>query len=441
MNWCGRLLVALLGLLWALPVCAADWPQFLGPKRNNVSAETGLLKKWPTGGPKLLWTNRDAGAGYSGPAIVGDRLYTMGARGNTEYVFALDIKSNGKQVWAAAIGPKFGGQWDYWNQGPSATPSVDDSRVYALGGQGILVCVDAADGKEIWRKDLPQDLAAVVSMIGGAAAKNGWGFTWSPLVDGDRLILQVGSPRGNLAALDKRTGKVLWFSKGLTEEASYASPIGATIAGQRQYIQLTYTGLTSVAADTGRVLWHYAQDFPDVLIPTPLVEVKGAKSSGLVYATGGGKGSLLLRLTSSGGKFKASKVYYNTNLKNRNGGVLLVNQHVFGYTEGRRAWVCQDFLSGKLTGVERRKLPRGSITYADDRLYCYGETDGTMVLVDADPKKWTTRGWTEHGRFTIPEHSKLRLQRGAIWTLPVVANGHLYLRDQNLMFCYDVRGR
>src|SRR5215472_12362875 len=176
-------------LALALPARADDWPQWRGPDRLGVAKEKGLLKKWPKEGPKLLWTCKDAGVGYSGPAVVGDRLFTMGDRGGTEYLFALDV-ANGQEVWAAKIGPAFEGT--QWNAGPSATPTVDGGLVYGLGGQGILVCVDAARGTEVWHKDMTADLGGAVNPIGGGPTTFAWGWNWSPLVDGDHLVCVPG---------------------------------------------------------------------------------------------------------------------------------------------------------------------------------------------------------------------------------------------------------
>ena len=162
-----------------LPAGAANWPQWRGPNRDDVAQETGLLKSWPKEGPPLLWTYTNAGIGYSGPAIVGDRLYLMGARDGTEYVFALDLHSEGKtvkEIWSAKIGPLFTWKANDFNAGPSGTPTVDGELLYALGGQGQLVCVDTTTGSERWRKNLPVDLAAEVNPIGGGPAKTRLGF-------------------------------------------------------------------------------------------------------------------------------------------------------------------------------------------------------------------------------------------------------------------------
>ena len=208
-----QFLAASLTLTLALTLQAADWPQFRGPQRDGVSTEKGLLQEWPKDGPKLLWTFSDLGVGYSGPAVVGDRLYTCGGRGDADAVIALDISGAvPKELWTAKIGPLFQWKGNTWNQGPNASPTVDGDAVYAVGGFGDLVCVSAADGKERWRVNLPKDLGGEVNPIGGGLEEPtplGWGYSGSPLVDGDKVICSPGGKKGVLAALDKKTGKVV----------------------------------------------------------------------------------------------------------------------------------------------------------------------------------------------------------------------------------------
>ena len=428
------IILAVVIVLVPMSIFAGDWPQWRGPNRDDIASETGLLKSWPKAGPPLLWTYTNAGIGYSGPAIVGDRLFLIGARDGTEYVFALDLKSVSgktiKEVWSAKIGPLFTWKGNDFNAGPSATPTVDGDLLYALGGQGQLICVETATGTERWRKNLPVDLGAEVNPIGGSPEKLGWGFTWSPLVDGDHLICVPGGPQGTLAALDKRTGQVLWRSKELTDQSTYSSPIVIDIAGIRQYVQLTNEGVSGVSAKDGSLLWRYPKKPPygDVVIPTPIFH------AGCVYVSAGyGAGCDLIKLIPAGQKFKAEKVYANKIMVNQQGGVVLVSDHLYGYSEGK-GWVCQEWASGKMVWSQRRALGRGSLTYADGKLYCYGEDDAVAALVDA-----SASGWKEHGRFELPQHSKLRRSSGKIWTHPVVAHGRLYLRDQDLLFCYDLR--
>lgn len=415
------------------PAGAADWPQYRGPNRDDISTETGLLPQWPAAGPKLVWSFADAGIGYSGPAIVGDRLYTIGDRGETAYLLALDLKNVKDQkpaeLWAAAIGPKFDWKGNNWSAGSSATPTVDGELVFALDGTGDLLCADAATGKEVWKKNLPDELQAEVNPIGGGPKKLGWGFTWSPLVDGENLICLPGGPKGTVAALRKRTGEVVWRSAEVTDQAAYTSPMRAEIEGVVQYVVLTNRGVFGVAAQDGKLLWKFDRmpAYSTEVVNSPIIR------GSLVYVTvGAGQGCDLVHVEREGEKFKATAVYANRNLQNHHGNVVLWKDHIYGFAEGR-GWTCQDFKTGEVVWTERQKLRAGALTYADGHFYCYGEDDATAVLIEATPA-----GWNEKGRFTIPQRSPNRKPSGRVWTPPVVSGGKLYLRDQELLFCYDV---
>jgi outer membrane protein assembly factor BamB len=400
-----------------LPALAADWPQWRGPDRTDVSKETGLLSDWPPNGPKLLWTCTEAGTGFSGPAVVGDRLYSMGADDKHEFVFAADVKS-GKKLWSAEVGEFYSNDW---GSGPRATPTVDGDRLYTMGGQGDLVCVETASGKKLWGKSLTNDLH------GGLPR---WGYTESPLVDGDKVVCTPGGDRGTIAALKKTTGEIVWQSKEYKDGANYASLIPTTLNGVRQYVQMTGESVASVAADDGRLLWRFKRSGPTAAVPTPVVH------DNLVYATSGyGAGCHLIKLTPAGGGFRAEQVYASGNMTNHHGGVVLVGDHLYGYSDGK-GWVCQKLADGKVVWSEKEALGKGSLTCAGGRLYCYSE-EGTVVLAEASPA-----GWKEHGRFELPQKTKLERQYDPnIWTHPVVANGRLYLRDQDLILCFDVRAR
>jgi outer membrane protein assembly factor BamB len=432
-------LVALAALVGA--VRADDWPQFRGPNRDGVSKETGLLKAWPAGGPKLLWTYKDAGNGYSCPAIVGDVLYTMGARGNEDYVFALDIKASPPaQKWATKIGPTFtwpkgpGLPSNHWNRGPSATPTVADGNVYALAGGGEMVCVAAADGKKKWRTNLLTNLNGDVYNYQDSAPKGaGWGFTGSPVIDGDNVIVMPGGPKGTLAALNARTGAVVWRSEGLTETATYSSPVLADIGGKRQCIVMLQNGVAGVAAKDGSLLWRYerSREYGDIVAPTPVVK------DNYVYITAAPQGGRdLIQVTADGGKFTAKKVYADKKLENTHGGVVLVGDNLYGCSKEKRAtWFCQDFKTGKIHWeVEDREVGKGAVVYADGRLYLLGDKTAEVGLAEASPAEWKL-----FSHFTLPEQSKMRMPQGAIWTHPVIADGKLYLRDQELIFCYEVK--
>jgi outer membrane protein assembly factor BamB len=398
----------------AAPAFATDWPQWRGPDRTDVSNEKGLLREWPKGGPKLLWTFRDAGTGLSGFAVVGDRLYSMGADDNKEYVFAVDLKSQ-KKVWSTEVGPR---TVNGWADGPRGTPTVADGFVYALGGQGHLICVKADTGAQVWLKDFKGDLKG--------AQQGGWGYTESPLVDGDQMIASPGGSEGCLAAFDKKTGDVFWRSKGFTDNAAYSSVLVADIAGVHQYIRMTDKSVAGIAAKDGTLLWRISRSGPTAAIPTPVY------ADGNVFVTSGySAGCNLIKVTKDGESFKADQVYANKDMTNHHGGVLRIGDYVYGYSDGK-GWVCMEFKTGKVMWSDK-SLGKGSVTAADGHLYCYAENDGTVALVDANPTSWK-----EKGRLKIPEETKLSRKRAKIWTHPVVANGKLYLRDQDLIFCYDL---
>lgn len=410
---------------------ADDWPGYRGPARNDVSMEKGLLKEWPAGGPKLLWTYAQTGVGLSGPAVVGDRLYILGDREDSAFLIALDLKSakdgTVSEAWATRLGANFNWTGNHWSAGPSAAPTVDGELVYGVSGSGDLICAESATGKERWRKSFPTDLAGEVNPIGGGPKKLGWGYTASPLADGDQLVCIVGGPQGTVAALKKRTGAVIWRSVDLKDQAAYTSAQVTEIAGVRQYIVLTNQGLAGVDAKDGKLLWLYRRPRPygTEVVNSPLIQ------GPLIYVTVGGQGCEFVRITGEGGAFKATPVYENKNLSNHHGGVVLLDGHVYGHSG--REWVCQKLENGEIAASLKQRMGSGSITYADGRFYCLAEGDGTVALMEAGPA-----GWTERGRFKLPKQSSMRKKNGKIWTPPVVSNGRLYLRDQELLFCYDV---
>jgi outer membrane protein assembly factor BamB len=407
---------------------AADWPQWRGPERDDVSKETGLLKSWPASGPALLWTVSELGLGYSGPAVVGARVCILGTRGAAEYVFALDAQK-GKEVWSTEIGPIFQWKGNSYGDGPRSTPTIDGDRLYALGGWGELMCLETATGKKVWSVNLLKGLNGHVMDTSGPPPY-GWGYAEGPLVDGDQVVCTPGGNDGLLLALDKKSGQVKWRSSEVKSKAPYSSIMVAEIGGIRQYIQLTENGVVGVSAKDGKLLWSHVKANKDVVIRTPIIH------GNTVFTTYDfGSGSDFFQLVAQGSQIKVDKEQSNKYLKNEMGGFVLVGEHLYGYSDNK-GWVCQEFKKPKNDFVwsEKRKLGRGSLTYADGHLYCYSEDDGTAVLVEAKPTKWT-----EHGRLKIPQETKHRAPAGKIWTHPVVANGRLYLRDQEFLFCYDVK--
>ncbi|MDZ4686323.1 MAG: PQQ-binding-like beta-propeller repeat protein [Planctomycetaceae bacterium] len=394
-------------------VRAEDWPQWRGADRKDIQTETGLLQSWPEGGPQRVWLNTDVGLGYSGYAVVGDTLYTMGARGDDEFLIAVNV-ADGSERWAAKMGGRLGNRW---GDGPRGTPTVDGDRVYGLSGTGVLTCVQTADGKLLWEKSM--------SDFGGK--RPNWGYCESVTIDGDHVVCTPGGNQGAMLALDKLTGSTLWQSKDFTDGAHYASIVPIDFAGKHQLVQLTKESLVGLDVATGAVLWKTGWPGQTAVIPTPIYR------DGYVYITSGyGVGCKLVKLDAD---LKVSDVYVNKVMKNHHGGVILIGDHIYGHSDNS-GWMCQDFLTGEMVWNERQALGKGCVTCADGRLYCLDEREGTVKLVEP-----STEGWKEHGQFKLSPQTEQRSPSGRIWTHPVVANGKLYLRDQELLFCYDVKAQ
>jgi outer membrane protein assembly factor BamB len=418
MKHCSRFLASA-ALLVALSVSAAsawaDWPQWRGPNRDGHSADTGLLKQWPQGGPKLVWKTTGLGIGYGGVSAAGDRLFTTGDQGDSNYLMAIR-GADGQILWKTKVG-KSGPIGSNQTEGPRCTPTLDENRVTVIGQFGEILCADAATGAEIWRKDYARDFNGLMPK---------WGYCTMPLVDGDRLVLIPGGARGDLAAVDKKTGKLIWQSKEFTDNVHCSSPLLVEIGGVRQVILLTETSLAAVAAADGRLLWRAERKGNVSVIPTPVYR------DGQVYVTSGyGAGCNLFKITADKGKFSAVQSYANAVMVNHHGGVVLVGDYVYGFSDGK-GWTCQDFQTGKAVWQENSQLGKGSLSYADGLLYLRAEGGkGAVAIIAATPD-----GYKELSRFDPPDRSKL-----SSWPHPVITGGRLYLRDQDELQCFDVRGK
>lgn len=391
----------------------AEWPQWLGPHRNGDSAERGLLQDWPAGGPKRLWLARDAGLGYSGPSLADGRLYIMGAEDGKTFLTARD-PATGKRLWTCPMGATFSHNW---GDGPSGTPTYNDGRVYALSCQGDLVCADASTGDVVWR--------TTMEALGGERPQ--WGFCESPLIDGAMLIITPGGAQGTFAALDKETGAVVWRSTGIKDKAHYSSVVIGHPHGKKQYIQLLEKRVVGISPEDGALLWESPFAGRVAVIPTPYVR------DNYVYVTAGyGIGCKLVQISEDN---QATVVYDNRIMKNQHGGIAVLGKLLYGHSDDA-GWICQDLMSGKRVWREREALGKGSVAYADGRLYCLAMDTGEVALVDPNKK-----GWDEHGRFTLDPQTTRRKDLGRIWTHPVVVDGRMYLRDQELLYAYDVRAQ
>jgi outer membrane protein assembly factor BamB len=399
-----------------------DWPQWQGPDRTAVSKESGLLQEWPKGGPSLAWEAKGLGGGYSGPSVAAGRVFGMSNRGNDEVVWAL-AESDGKELWATRLGPAYSAQSrPQGKEGPGCTPTIDGDLAYALGLGGDLACLRVADGKIVWRKSLTAD-------FGGTPPP--WSYRESPLIDGDRLIVTPGGQEATLVALNKKTGDVVWKARVPGgDAAAYSSAIAIDAGGQRQYVQFLKGGVVGVAAEDGKFLWRY--DHPasrnGINITTPLYH-DGQVFTAAAYNTGGG----LVKLSKdANGGVKAEEVYFTRNMQNHHGGIIVLDGYLYGASggnEGGGRLYCLDFPTGKVMWDDR-KAPKGSVAFADGRIY-YRTEAGTMLLIEPSPK-----GYVERGRFEQPDRSTK-----PAWPHPVIANGKVYLRDQDVLLCYDVKAK
>jgi outer membrane protein assembly factor BamB len=365
----------------------------------------------------LVWTFDNAGKGYSSPAIVDGLLYLTGSRDGEVLLMCLDA-TTGKEKWSTPIGrdPEKGYNTG-WGAGTRGAATVGDGLVYAMTATGDLAAVQTSDGKVKWKKDLVKDYGGNIP---------DWGYSESPLLDNGKLLVTPGGKDGAIVALDAATGADLWRSKDLTDGAQYSSIIAADVDGKRQYIQLFMNTLAGVDAANGDLLW--TSRWPagrTAVIPTPI------HHNGRVYITSGyGAGSKLVAITNDG----AEDVWDNKVMKNHHGGVVLIDGHVYGFSDGGGV-ICQNFETGEMVWSERGEgIQKGAIHYADGMLYCLDEHEGSVFLIEASPE-----GYKEHGRFNLPRETELRRgTSGKVWTHPVVINGKLYLRDQDLLFCFDV---
>ena len=406
------------GALITLP---GDWSRWRGSNINSIVNDANLNLDWQEKKPALSWVFRHAGAGYSGPAVVGTTLYLSGAAEGHDFAFALDTKT-GNVKWMQTLGEHF---LQSYGDGPRGTITVDEDKLYLVRGGGQIHCLQAVDGKMIWQKDFVADFGG--SMMGP------WGYSESPLIDENLVICTPGGKAGTMIALDKNTGATVWRSKEWTDIACYSSPIVADVDGVRQYIQQSGDGVAGVRAEDGKLLWRVTvPGYKTAVIPTPVYH------DNTVFVTAGyNAGCAGIRLTKSGDTFKAETIYNNKNMVNHHGGVVLIDGHIYGYADNN-GWTCLNLKTGESiwkTGSSRRSgnVGKGAVLAVNDRLILLEERSGLMAVIAASPA-----GWKEYGRMEIPERTKIESTNNMVWVHPVIANGTLYIRDQDLLFAFDL---
>jgi len=409
-------LVVVLSLLLtaaaASAAVAADWPCWRGPYRDGICRETGLLEEWPAEGPTLLWKTKELGEGYSGPAIVGSMLYTMGQRNGREWVIALDCASEGRVVWATPISPIRHNGGGY--PGPRSTPSVHRGKVYSLGINGDLVCIDATNGRGIWHHNLAVE-------FGGSIPQ--WGYSESVLVDGRWVVCTPGGSQATMLALWRLNGEKVWGSP-IGDAAAYSSIIKVSIGKTHQYVQFTAKGVVGVKVRGGKLLWRYDKPANDkginVTTPVWFGQTIFASSD---YDAGGG---VVWPKKTELGEFTPEEIYFTDKMQNHHGGLIFWDGCLYGCSNPGEL-KCMNYKTGEVLWTDD-SCGKCSLLFADGMLYARSEK-GQVSLVRATPE-----GFHLKGRFNQPNRT-----RRPSWPHPVISGGRLFLRDQNMLLCYDVK--
>jgi len=371
---------------------AGDWPQWRGVNRDAVSPETGLLVRWPESGPKVLWRTK-VGAGFSSVSVSAGKLYTMWDEEKTQFLLCLDA-GTAREVWRLKIGAAFN---HYYGNGPRSTPLIDGGTVYAVGTEGRLVAVNKDTGKLLWKHDLATEFEAALPS---------YGYSSSPMVSGDKLVIEAGGKQAAFMAFDKKTGKPVWSSE--TDQPAYSSPIEITVGGVEQIVFWSAHGLHAVAAQDGKLLWRHGWETFCPVTGDPLnTGTPIFVAPDRIYISSG-SGATLLRLVHAERKFKVETLWENDEMRSFDRGTLK----------------CLDVKTGEIKWAARG-FQRGSLIAADGKLIVLGE-QGKLAIVEADPAGFV-------------EHTSAQILKGKNWTSPSLAGGKLYLRNHEEMVCLDMK--
>lgn len=414
----GRLVPPLANLavmaVLSVPVAGAEssasWPEFHGPRRDNISRERGLLRRWPSGGPRLVWKSDTCGRGYATVAIANGHIFTSGDFDREEKVIALDL--DGKVVWSRANGRA----WRGASPGARATPTVRDGMVYHMNPRGRLAAFRATDGREVWAVDLEERYGTTPGP---------WALSESVVVDGSRVLCVPGGTRGRVVAVDRRTGAPVWANTSLEDRAAYCSPIVVRHGPTRQLITFLRRSVAGVDVATGETLWTHPHRTPyDINVNTPVYA--GGR---VLVASGYAAGGRLLEIAPDGRSVR--QVWLRERFDNCHGSPMLVDGHLYGSgcRESKIGFVCVEWSTGEVKWTDR-ELWKVTLTWADGLFYCHGHT-GAISLLDADPE-----GHRVVGRFQLPSDDRYENLAH-----PVVCGGRLYLRQGATLFVFDVRER
>lgn len=385
-----------------------DCPRFRGPDGDGVFPQTGLLKQWPQGGPKLAWSADGLGPGYSSAVVVDGTVYVTGMDSQNQGVL-FAFGEDGSAKWKVAYGPEF------VKEGPAptgtrGTPTVDGGRVFVMTGLTRLVILDANKGQVLKTVDLLERFGA---------EKARFGFAECVLVDGRKVICTPGGPDASLVALDRETGETIWQTKGLGQPSGYCSARLVNHNGRKLVLTMLANSVVAVDAGSGEVVWQHEYPHRAAVQPNPPLY-----ADGMVYvASGMGTGGAMLSLA----QMDAAAKWTDKTLDCQMQGTVLLDGCIYGTAQsGNRGLVCLDWKTGEVKwNAPDTKM--GVVVAADGMLYIYTQ-DGTMILVQPSPD-----GYKPAGQFTISAGTNEH------WAHPTIANGRLYVRHGDTLLVYDVR--
>jgi outer membrane protein assembly factor BamB len=396
-------------LLLVMVSCAdkSEFSQWRGPDRNGKYPQTGLLKQWPDDGPELLWFFEGLGEGHGSPGIAEDRLYILGMPDTTGIIYCFDLKGN--QLWQRDYGP----EWHTNYTGPRSTPTIMDGLLYFVSGRGVAFCMDAENGKVIWKIDMFDNYGA---------QETAWGIAESPLLDGDRIILTPGGPVHNVVALDRFTGELIWSGSGNGEQSAYCSPILVQHHDARLIVTMTAESVLGIDAANGQTLWRIPHNQGNKIHANSPVYKDGRVFCASDWAKTT-KGHVMIQLSEDG---KTGEVgWRNEERFNLLGGIILHEGSLYSSSFDKKEWYCLDAATGQVNYVSDQ-VAGGALIFADGLFYCYG-TDGVMALIEANEN-----GCRVISSFEISLGSKEH------WAHPVIGKGVLYLRHGNTLMAYDI---
>jgi outer membrane protein assembly factor BamB len=378
--------------------------QWRGINRDGVYNETGLIKQWPADGPKILWHFDDLGKGFASAVIDKDKIITCGMIDTTGYVFALDLKGN--LLWKTPYGREWAESWP----GCRSTPTVFDNKIYVNSSYGVAVCLDETIGKILWTIDMAK-------IFGAKPPK--WGIVESPLIVDDKVIFSAGGKESNIVALNRIDGKTIWVSPGVGELTAYCSPLLINHKGKKIICTLTESTVLGIEPETGKVLWTYPKKNKwSVHANTPLYH------DGQIYVVSGyGSGGIMLKLADDGNS--VTELWSNTTLDNQMGGVVLIDNHLYGSGQDNKSWQCIDWQTG-IMKYQTDALGKGVTIANDGLLYCYSDKGDFALLKPTE------------NSFEIISRIKITLGADYHWAHPVIKNGILYMRHGNVLIAYSL---